>query len=112
MSQDDKRQPDTRSSVMIRATIVDDCGNVSEHRVRNISTSGARVDHDGNLRANIRVQVAVGMAQPCEADMVWVTDTAAGLHFDRPLDLVAARKPRGTGGVHSGWLAEAKNAYR
>ena len=83
-----------RNSVIVRALVEAPGGAAVERRVRNLSRSGACVEHAGELRDGI-------------------TDRLAGLRFADTIDLEEARKPRGVGvRPRAGWIAEINDAYR
>jgi hypothetical protein len=94
---DDATRPDSsdrasRDSVMLTA-LVESFGDVSpsKHRVRNLSSGGARIDKAGDLRAGATVLVTVGALQAVGATVAWVKDDSAGLKFAKPVDPDTAR---------------------
>ena len=107
------REP--RSTVIIRA-VVTHGDERSERRVRNLSTTGACVDAQGDLPEGATVTIEIGNARAVFADVVWVKSTMAGLRFRSALDLAAARKPRAPSApgalLKAGWAAELDHAYR
>ena len=109
--------PDTvrekRNSVIVRAAVSVAGGAPVERRVRNLSPSGACVEHDGELRDGATVQLHMGSLSDLSAEVMWVTDRLAGLRFAEPIDLDEARRPRGIGvKPKAGWIADINDAYR
>lgn len=109
-----------RSSVIVRAYL-----HVPGHprpmlqRVRNLSLTGACVEHHGELKPGTSLFVDMGLLEGLEATVMWVTERLAGLQFARTVDLEAARKPRSmpsadapAPGVQVGWMDEIRHAYR
>lgn len=104
---------DKRESVMLRATIWAGHGPPTEHRVRNLSLSGAGIDHNGQLRRGDQVELAIGQAPHVYATVMWIDGDSAGVRFHRPIDLARARKHRLAGHVaHTGWMGQMNDAYR
>jgi hypothetical protein len=102
-----------RNSVIVRAAIRLPDGAVSERRVRNLSRSGACIDHDGELSTGMMLRIAMGRIADLTGEVVWVKDRLAGIRFAEPIDLDEARKPRGVTAVpKAGWMAEINDAYR
>lgn len=106
-------------------------GTPTKHRVRDLSSTGARIDRAGSLKAGSTVLVSVGVLEQIGATVVWVRDDAAGLKFAEPIDPDAARsrtfvaptqkvapKPEtgaateGEHGAGAGWIADLYNPYR
>ncbi|MDF7774323.1 PilZ domain-containing protein [Sphingomonas sp. AOB5] len=108
------RNRDKRESVMLRATVWSPGARVpSEHRLRNLSISGAGISHDGRLRRGDELRVSIGQVVDVPAIVMWVTPDAAGIRFGYPIDVAAARK-RGTSYMpaQSGWVGTMNDAYR
>ncbi len=102
-----------RNSVIVRAAVAFPGGLPNERRVRNLSRSGACVEHAGELAAGATVQLQMGTITDLAAEVMWVTERLAGLRFAEPIDLDEARKPRGIGTTpKAGWIAEINDAYR
>jgi hypothetical protein len=102
-----------RNSVIVRAAVSVPGGMPVERRVRNLSPSGACVEHDGELRDGDIVQLRLGTLDNLSAQVMWVTGRLAGLHFAQPIDLDEARKPRGIAvKPKAGWIADINDAYR
>lgn len=100
-----------RSGVIIRAAI--DLGSRRvERRVRNLSLSGACIDQEGELTAGQHIRLSMGRLDDLTAEVMWVKDRLAGLKFDRPIDLEAARASRGAGLAKAGWMTDINHAYR
>ncbi|MFS0772601.1 PilZ domain-containing protein [Sphingomonas sp. 1P08PE] len=100
-----------RSGVIIRADVLAADRRV-ERRVRNLSVTGACLDHGGELVVGQRVQVSMGRLQDMTAEVMWATDKLAGIRFDDQIDLDAARAPRGAGRAQAGWMTDINHAYR
>ncbi len=102
-----------RSSVIVRALVTPPGGTANERRVRNLSRSGACLEHDGTLAVGMTVSLHMGTLQDLSGEVMWVTPRLAGLRFGEAVDLEEARKPRGTGITpRAGWIAEINDAYR
>ncbi len=63
----------------------------TRHRIKDLSTHGARIDGAGALRAGATILISVGALEEIGATVVWVKDGAAGLRFAEPIDPAAAR---------------------
>ena len=107
-------------------------GQPTQHRVRDLSSRGARVDRAGSLKAGATVLVSVGTLEEIGATVAWVKDDVAGLRFAQPIDPAAARsktilarpgqsaeKPGGPDGLShdstpmgAGWASEMRDPYR
>ncbi|MCU6455016.1 PilZ domain-containing protein [Sphingomonas sp. A2-49] len=102
-----------RNSVIVRAMVRAPGGTAVERRVRNLSRSGACVEHAGDLRDGMTVVLQIGTIQDLRGQVMWITDRLAGLSFAEAIDLEEARKPRGVGvRPQAGWIAEINDAYR
>jgi hypothetical protein len=116
------RQP--RQNVLLGAEISGFGGGApTKHRVRDLSSTGARVDRAGALKAGSTVLVSVGVLEQVGATVVWVKDDMAGLKFAEPIDPEAARsktlvapavKPgQGSGPAGgAGWIFDLNSPYR
>ncbi len=103
---------DKRSSVIIRASVIV-AGMRLERRVRNLSLHGACIDNQNDLTVGATVYVSMGALDDLAAEVMWASPRLAGLRFTLPIDLEAARRPRGTGTVASaGWMRDVDSAYR
>ncbi|MGP7795888.1 PilZ domain-containing protein [Sphingomonas sp. CLY1604] len=101
-----------RNSVIVRAAVYLPDGSHSERRVRNLSRSGACIEHDGDVRSGTTVLLQMGRLDDLTADVVWVRDRLAGLRFHEAVDLDEARKSRGIAvPPRAGWMTEMRNAY-
>jgi len=111
-------------------------GAPTKHRIRDLSTTGARVDRAGALKVGATVLVSVGGLEHVGATVVWVRDDFAGLQFAEAIDPDAARskaiitpahkpapppaptpgdsKPIGGGERRpgAGWIADLDSPYR
>lgn len=116
---DDLSAREKRSSVIIRALIEmpeeTGTGTGADRRVRNLSRTGACIDHDGTLAQGMALRVTMGSIPPFDAEVMWVRERLAGIRFTRPVDLEAARQPRGRSASARpsvGWVVEAPDPYR
>jgi hypothetical protein len=110
------RQP--RQNVLLGAEISGFGGGTpTKHRVRDLSSTGARVDRAGSLKVGSTVLVSVGVLDQVGATVVWVREDTAGLKFAEPIDPEAARskalvapaqKPGQDGAVGAGWIFDLK----
>ncbi len=101
-----------RNSVIVRAAVYLPDGTHAERRVRNLSRSGACIEHDGDIVAGTTVLLQMGRLADLTADVVWVRERLAGLRFHRDIDLDDARKSRGIATPpRAGWMTEMRNAY-
>ncbi len=118
-----------RESVLLSAQISGfTAAPPTRHRVRDVSTTGARVDHAASLKVGSTVLVSVGTLEAVGATVIWVRDEMAGLRFAEPINPDAARSkafvpPRGhldrAGGTSvwnpprmaAGWAANMQNPY-
>jgi hypothetical protein len=108
------RNQDKRESVMMRAVVWSPGARIpTEHRIRNLSISGAALSHQGQLRRGDDLRVSIGQALDVPALVMWATPDSAGFRFDYPIDLAAARK-RGASYMpaQSGWVGQMSDAYR
>jgi PilZ domain len=125
------REP--RQHVMLGARISGFGGGApTQHRIRDLSSGGARVDQAGSLRVGATVLVSVGVLEEVGATVVWVEGDVAGLRFAQNIDPDAARSKTivstgasaakgleaaksGQHGVQTlgtGWAANLANPYR
>lgn len=115
------RQP--RQNVLLGAEISGFGGGTpTKHRVRDLSSTGARVDRAGSFKVGSTVLVSVGVLDHVGATVVWVKDDTAGLKFAEPIDPEAARSkalvggapkvapPRGSAGA--GWIFDLNDPHR
>ncbi len=116
-----------RHSVFLNAT-VERFGGVepTQHRVRDLSTGGVRIDRATNLQAGATVLVTVGALEAVGATVVWVREDTAGLKFAHPIDPDAARakaavaprslaeRSRSAGAAvpTAGWIPNLNSPYR
>lgn len=108
---------DPRTSVMLSADVVRSEGSQpTQHRVLNVSKSGVCIAKPVGLVADMPVMVSLGRVDHVAARVKWVRNDRAGLRFDEPIDLAAARQRRpGNAGPPpptSGWMAAADERFR
>ena len=94
-----------------------DRDGASQHRVTNISETGVCITQAGDLVAGRTVVVvAIGSIAPTPANVAWVRSGLAGLSFQKPIDVPAARRRRANGvalpAPAAGWLAELNSPYK
>jgi len=107
------RNSDKRESVMLRAMVwTASARTPSEHRIRNLSLSGACILHSGKLTRGDRIRVTIGQAHDLDAVVMWVAEGAAGIRFEEPIDLAAARRSRSAGIAQAGWIGGMRDVYR
>lgn len=117
------RQP--RQNVLLGAEICSFGGGTpSKHRVRDLSSTGARVDRAGSLKLGATVLVSVGLLEQVGATVVWVKGDSAGLKFAEAINPDAARSkaivapgqkaapPQDDGTLAAGWAAGLNSPYR
>lgn len=112
------RQP--RQNVLLGAEISGFGGGVpTKHRVRDLSSTGAKVDRAGSLKVGSTVLVSVGLLDQVGATVIWVKDDMAGLKFAETIDPDAARSkaivgpaPKVQDNSNTGWLVDRPNPYR
>ncbi|MCW3848423.1 PilZ domain-containing protein [Sphingomonas sp. LB-2] len=104
---------DKRESVMMRAQIwVPGARAPSDCRVRNLSLSGACIISPGRLRRGDAIRASIGHVEDVDAEVMWVTADAAGIRFEDPIDLAAARRSRSAGVAQAGWIGGMNDFYR
>lgn len=107
------RNNDKRESVMMRALVwMPGARTPTEHRIRNLSISGACMVQPAWLKRGDTVRITIGHVHDVDAEVMWVANGTAGIRFDRPIDLAAARRSSGPGIVQSGWMGEINDFYR
>jgi hypothetical protein len=117
--------------VLLGAEISDFRGGApTRHRVRDLSSTGARIDGAASLTEGSMVVVTLGSLIGVAATVAWVRDGDAGLSFETEIDpdSARARSPaplapkfapsvRTTGGGSTaaptaGWAAQLHDPYR
>jgi hypothetical protein len=111
------RNGEKRESVMARAELWrEGATDATVHRVRNVSPSGACVDHGGELRLGARLTMDIGHETRVPAIVAWARRDAAGLRFGRPISTCAAVRrcePQPVLPTYTaGWLDYMPDAYR
>lgn len=82
----------SRSSVMLRASVEHLGGSkTTQHRVRDLSAGGMRIDQAANISPGSSVLVTLGALQSIAAAVIWVKGDSAGLKFADPIDIDEAR---------------------
>jgi hypothetical protein len=121
------RQP--RQNVLLSAEISGFGGGTpSKHRIRDLSSTGARIDRAGSLKTGSTVLVSVGLLDQVGATVIWVRGDTAGLKFAEAVDPDAARSkaivappqkatlkreaPREDGTLEGGWASDLRSPYR
>lgn len=66
----------------------------SVHEIRTLSMCGACLDHEGELKTGATTRVSIGRIANIPAIVTWVREGAAGIRFEYPIDLTAARRGR------------------
>lgn len=98
----------------------------TRHRVRDLSTGGARIDNAEKMLAGETLQISIGAAQAITATIKWVRQGSAGLSFEEAINIdearknvaaqpktIAAPKLRVASSVPTvGWFRELKDPYR
>jgi len=108
---------DPRTSVMLSADVVRSEGSQpTQHRVLNVSVSGVCIAKPVGLVPDMPVMVSLGRVDNAAARVKWVRGDRAGLRFDAPINLDAARQRRPGNGAPppptSGWMAAANERFR
>ena len=67
-------------------------GGATRHRVRDLSTTGVRVDQAERLQRGATVLVTVGSLAAVGATVIWVEQGAAGLRFAHPAQQVVLQE--------------------
>lgn len=107
------RNAEKRESVMMRAQIwMPGARTPTDHRIRNLSPSGACMMQPGWLKRGDSIRISVGHVHDVDATVMWVQGEQAGIKFDRPIDLAAARRPSGAGVARTGWVGGMNDFYR
>ena len=80
-----------RHSVLLSAT-AEGFGRreISQHRVRNLSSTGACVDNGTGLRPRGTIVVTVGHLVAIGAQIVWIDQGLAGMKFNKPIQIELA----------------------
>jgi hypothetical protein len=116
MDQESPAPRRARTSVMLGADLFRMGTAVpSRHRVANISATGLCIAQADAITPQETVVVSVGQVEQAVADVIWVEGGLAGLSFQSPIDLHAARlRRRGTPPPTpaAGWMAELNDSYR
>jgi hypothetical protein len=106
----------TRTSVMLSAHVFRAGQTAStRHRALNLSSSGLCIAQPDGLAPGDRLLVTLGQVDHAVAVVVWIRGGLAGLRFDAPIDVAAARLRRADCVVAApvaGWLAALPDPYR
>lgn len=107
------RNGDKRESVMMRAQVwMPGARTPGEFRIRNLSISGACISQPGRLKRGDSIRITIGHVEDVDATVMWATADTAGIRFDYPIDLAAARRSRGPGVAQAGWMGGMSDFYR
>ena len=107
------RSSEKRESVMMRASVwMPGARTPTDHRIRNLSPSGACIGDPAWLKRGDHIRVTVGHVHDVDATVMWVMDGLAGIRFDHPIDLAAARRTRSAGVAQAGWMGDINDFYR
>ena len=83
----------SRLNVMLMATVEHfRWAAPTRHRVRDLSTGGARIDNAEKMLAGETLQISIGAAQAITATIKWVRQGSAGLSFEEAINIDEARK--------------------
>jgi hypothetical protein len=101
-------------------------GAPTNHRVRDLSAGGVRIDQAGAIKVGATLLVSVGALEAVGATVKWVADGWAGLAFAEEIDpdrarMRAAIAPRNglspparrepASAAAAGWVADLRNPY-
>lgn len=120
-----------RESVMLAAEIsrFGDAAAATQHRIRNLSPNGARIDKAATLRRGETILVTVGSLAAIGATVRWVAEHNAGIRFFEMIDPAVARSKTIVKTPHAcdaltpsqptperdaqlaGWLGDLESAY-
>ena len=107
------RSDEKRDSVMMQAQVwMPGARTPTDHRIRNLSPSGACIGNPAWLKHGDPIRVTVGNVQEVDATVRWIAYGLAGICFDRPIDLAAARRARSTVIAPPGWMGGIDDFYR
>jgi hypothetical protein len=87
VSRVERRADDQRYVSIFRAGKMARNGREELCVLRNISTGGAMIAHNGDLQVGERVILDVRLDEQLEATVVWVKGDRCGVQFDGPVDL-------------------------
>jgi PilZ domain-containing protein len=93
MSEIDNRRQQDRCGVIVRAVVHGPGEQRFDGRVRNISPTGACVEHHGHLLPGDEIALEMGRPEPQPAKVTWSSDRLAGISFLEP----ASRRKSDTG---------------
>lgn len=109
------RNGEKRESIFARADVRrEGATDASTYRVRNISPSGACIDHGGELRLGARLRLTVGWETDVPATVAWARRDSVGVRFERVISTFAAvrRCAPDMAPANAGWLGNIQDAYR
>ncbi|MEW9854530.1 PilZ domain-containing protein [Novosphingobium sp. M1R2S20] len=87
-----ERAPRTMTLLMTGKLMLDDREGLC--RVRNISTTGMKIETRAALAVDQRVRIGMRYGEEIEARVAWTRDGAAGLQFLTPIDVEAMLGPQ------------------
>jgi hypothetical protein len=67
-----------------------------ERRIRNLSSAGACIEHNGDLDPGDDIFLDMGTLKGLHGQVIWAREKVAGVGFSRFIDLNEAKKPRVT----------------
>ena len=84
MNDESNRRQEDRCGVAVRAVVHGPGDQKFDGRVRNISPTGACVEHRGNLLPGDEVALEMGKPVPQPAKVIWASEWLAGISFVEP----------------------------
>ncbi len=84
MSDIDNRRQEDRCGVTVRAVVHGPGDQRFDGRVRNISPTGACVEHSGHLLPGDEIALEMGNPARQPAKVIWASDRLAGISFVEP----------------------------
>jgi hypothetical protein len=77
----ENRRLEDRCGVTVRAIVHGPGTQCFEGRLRNISPTGACVEHSGHLLPGDEIALEMGKPEPQPATVIWSNDRLAGINF-------------------------------
>ncbi|MEO8723657.1 MAG: PilZ domain-containing protein [Sphingobium sp.] len=85
------------SLFLLTAISAEDGRNLSQARVRNLSSTGMMADCESVLQVGDRVSLSLRGIGQVTGIVKWIEAKRVGIKFDTPIDPYQARKPVGSG---------------